>query len=305
MCLSVLLLVVLLAGCAGTPVRLADDPAAVWPGRCETIRGDLLAEPSARVTVAPRPAGSGSTPYWVIVVDGLPAPVPPLRYRDVLVAPSPFPGGIPTVVLAGEDGSTAVTISSLAAPAAYEDLFAMVGEGPTPEGRALTRRLFGGPVAHERLLEAGYAGRPEDLTCRPEHWEREIPLAVALILKASEGGLEAAYEGIGGRRGWVTRSAGRGNTVLWQATLPGAERWIILGVRVNADGPFRDAGLAFGRPDMVRAAGRPVWLAPLAAVLDDPRNGELWKVLAEALEAAGFPEESVARIRRSTPGAGR
>jgi len=301
-----LLTVFLLAGCASAPVPLAKNPAAAWPGRCEILRRNLLADPSAGVTLTPRPQRGYSIPFWVLAVDGLSIPISPVRYRDIRVTPSPFAGGLPTVVLVGAEPPNAVFLASLLPPPPYEDIFALAGEGPTPEGRTLTKHLFGGPVSHDRLLEIGYTGRPGDLTCSGEHWETEVPLAVALILKSAGGGLTAVYDGIDSRRGWVTRTEKEsGDAVQWQAMLPGAGQWILVSIQAAADGPFRDAGLDIGRADVPRATGRPIWLAPLAAVLDDPANGKLWGVLADALEGAGFPPASVERIRRSAPGAAR
>lgn len=303
--LLLFLAILFLAGCASTPDRLAEDPAAAWPGRCETLRRSLLKDPSATVVVTPRPDRSYSVPYWVLVVDGVSIPIPPVRYRDIRVTAASFPGGLPTVILVGMAPPTAVTLTSMAPPAPYEDLFALAGEGPTSEGMALTKQLFGGPVTHDRLLEIGFAGRPAELTCRPERWEKEIPLASALILKTIGGPLEAVHEGIAGRRGWVTLTPGTDRASRWQATLPGAGRWTLIDIRTAAEGPFQDAGLAIGRDDMVRAMNRPLWLAALAAVLDDPVNGRLWEVLADALEKADFALESVKRVRPSAPGVGR
>lgn len=300
--LLILLALLLLAGCAAAPAPLAGDPAASWPGRCEILRGNLLQEPAAGVVLSPRPERFESGPFWVLAVDGVSIPVPPVRYRDIRVLPSPFPGGLPTVVLAGEEPPSAVAVMSMRPPEPYEDVFALAGERPTDEGRALTKRLFGGPLTHGRLLEIGYAGRAEDLTCRPERWETEIPLAVALILKTVGGGLEDVFAGVGSRRGWVTREAESRGVVRWQATLPGDAQWVQVSIRAAADGPFRDAGLAVGQADTVRAAGRPPWLSALAAVLDDPSNGTLWSILADTLARAGFPGPSVERIRRSAPG---
>jgi hypothetical protein len=300
-----LLAVFLLAGCASTPVPLAKNPAAAWPGRCEILRRNLLAELSAGVTLAPRPRRGSSVPYWVLAVEGLSIPISPVPYRDIRITPSPSAGGLPTVVLVGEEPPNAVFLASMLPPPPYEDIFALAGEGPTPEGKAVTKHLFGGPVTHGRLLEIGYAGRPADLTCSGERWETEVPLAVALILKSAGGGLTAVYDRIDTRRGWVTRVVENDGAVQWQATLPGAGQWILVSIHAAADGPFRDAGLDIGRADVPRAAGRPIWLAALAAVLDDPANGKLWGVLADALEGAGFPPASVERIRRSAPGAAR
>ncbi|NPU86479.1 MAG: hypothetical protein HPY65_18535 [Syntrophaceae bacterium] len=296
------LMILFLAGCASAPDRLAMDPAAAWPGRCETVRRSLLKEPSAGVVVTPRPDRSYSIPYWVIVVDGVPIPIPPVRYRDIHITPASFSGGLPTVILVGAEPPTAVTLASISPPAPYEDIFALAGEEPTKEGRVLTMRLFGGPVAHDRLMEIGFAGRPADLTCRPDRWEKEIALASALVLKTVGNPLEAVHEGIAGRRGWVTLSAGADRTNLWQTTLPGTGRWILIDIRAAAGGPFQDVGLAVGRADMVRAMGRPPWLAALAAVLDDPENGKLREVLADALEKAQFTPESVERVRSPATG---
>gem|GEM_PF-1821348 len=291
-----------LSGCASLSGQPVTDPAA-WPGRCEALRRDLEKDPSAAVVATPRPDRSYSVPYWVLVVDGVSIPIPPVPYRDIRVLRAGFSRGLPTVVLVGAEPPTAVSLTSMPPPPPYEDLFALAGEDPTDEGRALTKRLFGGPVKHDRLLEIGYAGRPADLTCRPENREKEIPLAVALILKTVGNPLEEVHEGIAGRRGWMTLTTEKGEAVRWQATLPANGRWLLIDVRTAAGGPFRDAGLAVGRNDMVRALGRPSWLAALAAVLDDPENGRLWEVLADALAKADFPPESVGRVRQMAPGA--
>ncbi len=299
--LLLLLAILLVVGCASTRHGPVDDPATAWPGRCETMRRNLLTEQSAGVVVTPRPDRSYSVPYWVIAVDGISIPIPPVRYRDIRVLPVPFAGGLPTVVLVGAERPTAVSLTSMAPPAPYEDIFALAGEEPTRGGKDMTKRLFGGPVTHDRLMEIGFAGRPADLTCRPENREKEIPLSVALILKTVGNPLEAVHEGIAGRRGWVTLSTEKDRASRWQATLPGPVRWTLIDIRTAADGPFQDAGLAIGRADMVRAMGRPLWLAALAAVLDDPANRRLWEVLADALEKAEFAPGSVERVRRSAP----
>ncbi len=293
-----------LAGCASLSGQRGTDPAA-WPGRCEALRRDLQKDPSAAVVATPRPDRSYSVPYWVLVVDGVSIPIPPVPYRDIRILRAAFSRGLPTVVLVGAEPPTAVSLTSMPPPPPYEDLFALAGEEPTDEGRALTKSLFGGPVKHDRLLEIGYAGRPADLTCRPEDREKEIPLSVALILKTIGNPLEEVHEGIAGRRGWVTLTSEKGEAARWQATLPAEDRWLIIDIRTAAGGPFRDAGLAVGRNDVVRALGRPPWLAALAAVLDDPSNGRLWDVLADALARADFPPESVRRVRQMATGAAR
>jgi len=244
------------AGCKTEQVEPVSTVAPMpddWLPLCRTTRDSGPFRPSSAVVFSDPPEDAVVPATWSLNVSGTEVPIPAISYTDVQLECSD-PGGRPSVSLAA--GNQYVLVFTLS-------------KSDLPDPLATD----GGTVVQAELMEMAFQHEPGELTCRPERWEQEAHLGLAMQLKA-----QVEYPAIHRTDGgWVgALELGPGQRA-WEVTLPGDQVWTRVEYQVDPAGDLRDIGLAWVRGGQAAADPPPEWLGTLAAAMTSADACENWK----------------------------
>jgi hypothetical protein len=287
-----------LASTIGSPVLEAQiSPTgferAVWQGRCRELKRSLSQQPELNLTYQARPAKIAIQSSWQILWFGKRVPIPAANYSEAIVTGSLQER---SVVMKGKlNGKLVRVILSRHTDTIIDDVFATAADSSTKDGKAITNQLFGSAVKLSQLQDLGFRYTPADLSCAAARWQKEVPVAIALILKgvaSPNSTASAVYE------------IDRGQATLSQ--LPDADSWQAgwtdgtflsqVYLQLPKAHPYGDLGLGVGRADWQVAQGQPKWLNALETAIAKPERGN-WQALAIALKQAGMSEKSVKSVQ--------
>jgi hypothetical protein len=269
-----------------------------WPVRCQKLKKELAKDPLVNVIYQPRPKSSNIQSSWELTWFGKRIPIPAIQYSDVfvtydgphnrLVSLRGTLNGQKVSVLLGVhpesapiddivSGSTTVSLEGAAAPS-------------TPAGQALTKQLFGGPIYISELMATGYNHKVADLTCRKNRWKKEIPIGIALSLKAGDG-IEAAYRL---DRGFVTTHS---EDRYWRAFWSNRVAFADAHIKLPEGQTYGKLGLGIGQSNWQAAKDSPKWLVALETALEKPEKDN-WQALAKALKEAKVSDKSIETVQK-------
>jgi hypothetical protein len=288
----------------GRVIALDLHMESVWPERCRKIKESFSWNEDLHVMFSEKPEPA-PVPTWVIEWEGVRIPVPIGQYEEMR-AFRDAPGRMPAIFLKNKEGviisamhhSDLEPITDIFARATMEENYK-----PThPEDKEFTRLLFGEPPTMDRLTTMGYRHSPADLTCQGEAWKKEMPVAIALILKnIGPQGVHAAYRNVGRHNGWLTvGKSHQGDLHQWRAWVFGNESpfsLVEVTISLPHDSPFSEVGLMIGENVVAEMENSPRWLSELGHALQKDQP-EQWHQLAVSIQRTGLTEKSVESVRR-------
>ncbi|ABW31327.1 hypothetical protein [Acaryochloris marina] len=268
-----------------------------WPQRCQQVKKELSQQPAAKITYAPLPKDIAIQSSWKLNWLERQIPVPAMQYTDVFVLQDQDHHTILFIgQIEGENAQVMLGKSPKIEP--LVDIFADIADADktenSPEGTALTQKLFGGPVSMEKLTDLGYRHTLADLTCNQANWQKEVPIALALIFKGiatSIGPNTSAYDlNQGVLLGSKSESQDK-----WWFQWNGEQQYMYVMLTLPNGHQHGDLGFALGQKDWPVAPNAPVWLGQLETAISNPTR-QNWQTLQLALKKAKMSEKSIEKI---------
>lgn len=287
-----------LASAIATPVLQARTTStgferAVWQGRCRELKRSLSQQPELNLTYQARPAKVVIQSSWQMLWFGTRVPIPAVNYSEVVVTGSPQER---VVFMIGKlNGKLVRVILDRNADALVDDVFATVENSSSKDGKAITNQLFGGAVKLSQLRDLGLRHTPADLSCVAARWQKEVPIALSLILKgvASPNSKASAVYEID--RGQASLSH-LTDSDSWQADWTDGIFLSQVHLRLPKAHSYGDLGLGVGRTDWQVAKNPPKWLNALETAIAKPERAN-WQALTAAMKQAGMSEKSIKSVQ--------
>lgn len=285
-----LILLVLPAACATT--GSTPQYAKQWPKACKKLK-DRLRSPAASARSVPLPPREAERDPWMISLGSLSASLPEDRY--VLSVSRSGRSGESLSILLRAAQQMVLLIKDPPSPP-LEDVFAKVGQlAPGQQAKKHTLKLFGkAPTVHD-LAEMGYQHSPDELSCSAKTADREIPVAISLILKDSGHWAEKVF--------WAEEIPGlvyfgdRGQRCLVEARPhDGTADYFVTYTtsdRKGCEARLKRFRLVKGGKDQ-----GPEWIEALGRAVRNPGDLANWESLHRALVSANAPVESIRSVMK-------
>lgn len=271
-----------------------------WSSRCEQLKKDLAKEQAINVIYQPRPAKNDIKPSWELNWNGQRAPIPAIQYSEVFVTHTSLENRIVLLNGSVNGQEVRVLLGSQPSLAPIVDIFsafevAQTEPQSTPEGQALTTKLFGGPVTENQLGIKAYDHKLADLTCKKDQWEKEVPIAMALTLKpvAEIYPPKAVYRFDGG---YITQFQDATQEI-WTARWSDQRRLSDVMFQLPKGQRYGKLALGMNQSNWQAAPNPPKWLNALETALKKPEKRN-WQALAQAMRAAKMSKKSIDSVQR-------
>jgi hypothetical protein len=267
-----------------------------WATSCQELKQSLSQEPILNLTYQEPPTNLAIQSSWELDWFGQRIPIPSVTYSEVLVIKSKENDSY-TVSIKGEINSKRVKLllGRQIDVEPIDDIFATFSakESTTiisPEGKELTKKLFGGPIEISQLTDLGYRHTPADLTCERERWQTEIPISIALILKniGMENNAKAVYQI---DRGQAIETQQKTENI-WIVQWDEGQFFSNFQLWTPKDSIYSVLGLGVGKKNWQTVSERPLWLKALETALANPKPSN-WKNLQIELKKAGMSQKSL------------
>jgi hypothetical protein len=272
--------------------------SATWPDRCQQLKQELGKKPGTNLVYQPHPENQDIQSSWEMAWLGKRIPIPAIQYSKVIIAnerPQDYLVGLSGTVNGQKVKVFLIQKSDKTSP---NEVFSFIssngGLQSTPEEQAVTKQLFGESGTANQLATLGYSHKVADLTCTTAQWEKEVPISLSLSLKTLD--IHTPTSAYRLDQGSITHSQ-TDQQETWVVSWDDQRQSKQIMYQLPNGQTYGELGFGIDQANWRSAPDVPTWLTALEKALNTP-NKSNWQSLAQAMETAGMPKESLDNVQK-------
>lgn len=273
---------------------------STWEVRCKELKSKHLANPRVDVLFSQPPELVEIKDVWTLKWEDIDILVPAgIKMTDVFI--SMGYSSACEILLIADNGMK--ILAGVLPDLSTDDIFKRLDFEndtiePPPDGRSLTRQIYGGPVRISKISMFGFAITPENLICHDKNDIEEAEISIALILKniESPGKLMSAHKNVGAYKGWIEKQRSNKQFEYILNIIPDSGKELLHQVSyiIPDESVYKDLPFQVGTMDKQKIKKPPEWLDALNRALQN-KTEYTWKEYAKTAQKKGISKKSITR----------